>query len=280
MRTGFKTAVAVGLASLVVAGVALAGWGGAGYGRGAGPAPGMGAGVPVDPQDQTPWMGREPWGRAAGRQVAPGGPGWGAGPRVNNPPAVGGNYGFCPYCGAPCPRGDWVAPGAGLRYGPAEGRGPRFGRGGEPSLDSQGGPWGPRGEGFGRRNMMRRLGPMNDGWGRGFGGGRGGDGLQPQNATPWGGRDGRGWRQPGGTGEPGPQVAPPQESPWGADRGGFWGPPGDGARRGRGGRGLRPWGGPDIEAPDGADQGGPGLAPTDKPPVAPEAEGTQQPNPQ
>jgi len=281
MRTGFKIAVVVGLASLVLAGVALAGWGGGGYRRGGGPGPGLQGGAPADQQNQAPWMGRGPWGGASGPQMGPGGPDRGAGPQMNNPLASGGNYGFCPRCGAPCPAGGWAAPGAGPGYGPVAGRGPRFGRGGGPGLGFQGGPMGPQGQGFGRRNMMRRPGPMNGGWGRGFGPGPGGEGFQPQNTTPWGGRGGQGWRQPGNnTNEPGPQVAPPGQSPDGPDRGGLWSPPRGGAWRGRGGRGLRPWDGPGIGAPEGANQGGPGPAPTDKPPVTPDADGTGQPKPQ
>lgn len=262
MKTGFKIAVAVGLASLVLAGVALAGWGGGGYRRGGGLGPGLQAGAPAVPQDQAPWAGRGPWGGAAGPQAEPGGPGWGAGRQVNNPPAAWGNYGFCPRCGAPCPAGGWAAPGAGPGYGPLAGRAPRFGRGGGPGLGFQGGAWDPQGQGFGRRNMMRRSGPMNGGWGRGFG------------PVP----GGRGWRQPGST-EPGPQVTPPQ-APQGLGRGGFWGPPGGEGWRGRGGRGLRPWDGPGIGVPQDVEKGDPGPAPTDKPAVAPEAEGTEQPKPQ
>ncbi len=278
MRTGFKIAVAVGLASLVVAAVALAG--GGGYRRGGGPGPGFGGGAPAGPQGQAPWMEQGAWGRGSGPQVAPGGPGWGARSQINNPPAPNGNYGFCPNCGAPCPCGGWAAPGAGFRYGPGEGREPRLGRGCGTGIGSQRGPWGLRGEGFGRRYMMRGPGPMNYGWGHGLPPGRGGEGFQPQVPAPWGRPDGREWRQPGSTGEPNAEVTPPQP-PQRPDRGGFWGPPEGGAWRGRGGMGLRPWGGRDIEAPEGADRGGPGAAPTDKPPVAPEeTEGAEQPKPQ
>ena len=277
MRTGLKIAVAVGLASLVLAGVAFAGWGGRGYGRGygrgVGPAPGLEGQAPAEQQYQAPWMGRGPWGGAPGPQAGPVGPGWGAGRQTNNPPAAGGNYGFCPRCGAPCPRDGWAAPGAGLGYGPAAGRGPRFGRAGGPGPGFQGGPRGPQaqGFGFGRRNMMRRPGPMNDGWGQGFGRGPGGEGFAPQNKAPWGRPDRQGWRQPGDTDRLGPRVAPQQPSQ-GPDRGGFWGPPRDGGPRGRGERGLRSWRGPDIDDSEKIEE-------NDSAP-APETEGTQQPSPQ
>jgi len=271
MRTGFKIAVVVGLASLVLAGVALAGWGGGGYRRGGGPGPGLQGRVPADPQNQAPWMGRGPWGGASGPQAGPAGPGRGARPQINSRQAPGGNYGFCPRCGVPWPGGGRGAPWAGSGYGPIRGQAPRFGRGGGPGPGFQAGPWGPQGQGFGRRNMMTQPGPMNGGWGQGLRPGRGSQDLQPQNARPWDGPDRRGWRQPGNTDEPGPQVTPPQP-PERPDRGGFWGPLRDEGSRGRGGRGLRPWGSPDVDDSEEVEENDSATSP--------EAESTQQVNPQ
>ena len=272
MRTGFKIAVVVGLASLVLAGVALAGWGGGGYRRGAGPGPGLEGQAPADQQNQAPWMGRGPWGAASGPQVGPRGQGWGAGPEINNPPAVGGNYGFCPYCGAPCPRSGWAAPGAGLEYGPAAGRGSRFGRGGGPGPGFQGGPMGPQGQGFGfgRGNMMRQPGPMADNWRRGSWQARRGEDFPPSNRTPQSRAERPRWRQGGDEGRSGPDTLMPPVPPLDEDEDDFWAPPR--WQHWGPGRGLDLYPGDelDIDVPGGPEVTAPRERPADEPIETPE----------
>lgn len=234
MKTiGFKAAVVFVAASLILAGEALAGGGGGGYRRGGGgPGPGLQGGAPVNPQEQAPWMGRGPGGGAPGPQQR------GDGPWANVPPARGGNYAFCPYCGAPCPRGGL---GAGLGIG--RGLMPRFeNRGGMPGPNFQGGAWGPWGQGFRRGGAMRQPGPMIENWRRGPWQGRGGGAFPPQGQTPRNRGDWRGWRQGGDGGRSGPDALMPPASPLEENEDDFWAPP----RWQRGGPGR----GPDMYPPD------------------------------
>ncbi|MHC4511580.1 MAG: hypothetical protein ACYTAO_21950 [Planctomycetota bacterium] len=119
MKTGHKIAIAVGLASLVLAGVAFAGWGGGGYRRGGGPGDRPSPGVP---QNQAPWMGRRSGRRALDVPSGPQGRVRGARPRIEGPAARGGrggNYTVCPRCGALCPVGGWGS-GVGAGRGPGD----------------------------------------------------------------------------------------------------------------------------------------------------------------
>jgi hypothetical protein len=217
--TGFKAAVVVLLAaSLILASEALAG-GGGGYRRGGGgPGPGFGRGTQVNPQGQTPEPGLGPGGGAPAPQLRREGPGGGEGPWANVPPARRGNYAFCPYCGAPCPRG-------GLGAGLGIGRGPmsRFeNRDGQPGPNFQGGAWGPWGQGFRRRAAIRQSMPMIENWRRGPWQGRGGEGFTPQDQTLQNRGQWRGWRQGGDGGRSGPDTLTPTLEENEDD---FWAPP-------------------------------------------------------
>lgn len=233
--TGLKTVIVLLAASLILAGEALAGGGGGGFRRGGGgPGPAWQGAAPVNPQEQGPGMGPGPGGGAPGPQ------GRGDGPRANVPQArggLGGNYAFCPYCGAPCPRSR-MGPGTGI------GRGlrPNFQNGGGmPGPNFQRGAWGPWGRGIRREGAMRRPGPMFENWGRGAWQGRGGQGFAPQGQAP-ANRDERGWRQGGDGGRSGPDALTP---PRGENEDDFWAPP----QWQRGGRGR----GPGMYPPDGFD---------------------------
>ena len=219
--TGFKAAVIIIVASLILAGVAFAEWGGGRYRRGGGgPGPGLQSGTPANPQEQTSELGRGPGGGAPGPQLGREGPVGGNGPWANVP-GRGGNYAFCPYCGAPCPRGGW---GAGLGIG----RGPmsRFkNRGGQPGPNFQGGAWGPWGQGFRRRAAIRQSGPMIENWRRGPWQGRGGEGFTPQDQTPQNRGQWRGWRQGGDGGRSGPDALTPPAPPTQEGEDDFWAPP-------------------------------------------------------
>ena len=236
--TGFKTVIVLLAASLILAGEALAGGGGGGYRRGGGPGSGLQGGAPVNPQEQTPELGRGPGGGAPGPQLRREGPAEGDGPWTNAPQARGGrggNFAVCPYCGAPCPRG-------GLGAGLGIGRGPmsRFeNRGGRPGPGFQDGTWGPWGQGFRREGAMRRPGPMAENWRRGPWQGRDGGAFQPQGQAPRNRGDWRGWRQGGDGGRSGPDALTP---PLDENEDDFWAPP----RWQRGGPGR----GPDMYPPD------------------------------
>ena len=223
----------------------------------------MQGGAPVNPQEQAPGMGWGPGGGAPGPQLR------GDGPWANVPPARGGNYAVCPYCGAPCPRG-------GLGAGLGIGRGPmsRFENGGGmPGPNFQGGAWGPWGQGFRRGGAMRQAGPMAENWRQGPWQGRGGGAFQPQGRAPQNRGDWRGWRQGGDGGRSGPDALTPPEPRLEENEDDFWAPP----RWQRGGPGR----GPDMYPPDALD------VPADPEVTAPErlqtpeasAPGSQSPQP-
>lgn len=215
-KTGFKAAIVFVLVTTVLAGQALAGWGG-GRGRGGGPGwggePGqrLGRGMPAGPRTD------ENIG-----PIRPDRPGIGRGP-------------FCPFCQRPYQR-DQIWQGRGMG---------RLGRG------FQGRGLGPCGRGFGRRYMMMQRWPMMDRWGQGFRQGRGGGGFQRRDMTMWGrgmiGRPGR--LQPRGMGRPDQDALTPPVPPEDVDRDS---PPTQprGAGRTPGRRpGLRPGRDPNIDAP-------------------------------
>jgi hypothetical protein len=302
-RTALKTGMVLLVASLIFAGEAFAGWGG-GYRRGGrGPGRGLERGTPAEPQEQAPWMGRgagpawergtpgepqeqAPWmgyGRGRGapiRHFGRGGPGRGYGPWYNVPLAYGphgGNYGVCPYCGAPC-RGGW---GAGFGYG----RGPMFrfeNRDGRPGPGFRGRAWRPWGQGFGRGNWMRQAGPPAENWRRGPWQGRGGEGFPPQGQIyRRGGERPRWWRgEPRGRSDPNELTPSAPGSGSNENDNDFWAPP----RWQRWGRG-RGWALPPADEPNDNASAGPEAAapmgkPADEPLQTPEANAPEPQSPQ
>jgi hypothetical protein len=303
MKTaGFKAAIVLFVASVILVGVAFAGWGG-GYRHGAwGPGPGSQPGTPAEPQGQTPWMGQGPspglepgtptdpqgqapwmgWGHgpgAPGLQFRRPGPARGDGPWANVPPARygrGNNYAFCPYCGAPLPSGGW-----GTGFGCGRGPTPRFeNRDGGPGPGFQGRAWGPWGQGFGRRDGMRQPGPMANNWSRGPRQGRGGEGFPPQDRTPQDRGRRPGWRQGGAGGRSRPESLTPPGPPLDENENNFWAPP-RWQRWGPGrGRGVRPGDDQNIGVPAGPEVTAPPEGPADEPAKTPEANVPAPENPQ
>lgn len=145
-----------------------------------------------------------------------------------------------------------------------------------PNFQFQGGAWGPWAwpqgrQGFGRRDGMRRPGPMAENWRRGPWQGRGGGAPTPQGRmSP--GDERPGWRQDGAWGGPGPDAVTPPAPRSGEDESNSWAPP-RWERWGPGrGWGIRPGGRPNIEAPAGPEVTAPPKRPADQPAKTPEAD--------
>ena len=216
-------------------------------------------------------MGRGPGRAAPDTQVWRGGPGGGNGPWTNVPQARGprgGNWVFCPYCGAPCPGGSW---GAGL----GRGRGPmsRFeNRAGRPGPGFQGGAWGPWSQGFGGRNRTGQSWPPAENWRRGPWQGRGGEGFPPQDQTPQGRGVRPDWRRGGARGRLGPDtLTPPAAPPTDEDEDDLWAPPRWQRWGPRRGWGLRPGDEPNLDVPAGPKVTIPLEKPAGEPAKTPEA---------
>jgi hypothetical protein len=278
--TGFKAAMVLVAASLILAGVAFAGWGG-GYGRGGwGPGRWFRRAAPTEPQAQAPWMEYGPGRAAPDEQFGPGGQGRGYGPWSNLPPAYGprgGNYGICPYCGRPY-GGGWAG---GFGYG----RGPRFrfeDRGGRPGPGFRGEAWGPWGQGFGRRGWMRQAGPPAENWRPGPWRGRGGGRFWSQSRMYRDrGERPRRWRgEPGGRSDPNELTPSAPGSGSNANDNDFWAPP-RWQRWGRGrGWALPPAGEPNNNASAGPEAAAPAGKPADEPLQTPEANAPKPQSPQ
>ena len=185
--TGLKATVAL-LAVMLMAGQAVAGWGG---GRGGGwYGPGRGRGGPSDTDEPGPWFQRGPGRGGPDVAVRRGGPRG----ELRGPDAI--------------PPG-WRGQGLGRGWAGGRGRSARMGRGGRAWRQGAGrGYWGgaicPYCQRTARRPIATQRRPMRDNWTQGLRGGRAGEGFRRGDALQGRGR----WNRPGqgfGGGNVGPR---------------------------------------------------------------------------